>query len=69
MKSDDLLFNISHTLNTCSASVYIQSDNPDKIRLFAIEEARKELVLHIALLCGIIWLQKISRMNLNGSPM
>lgn len=49
VKSDEILFNISHTLNSCASSTYIQSDNPDKLKLVAIEEARKELVLHVAL--------------------
>lgn len=49
VRNDDIVFNISHTLNSCSSSVYIQSDNPDKARLVANEEARKEVTLNAAL--------------------
>jgi hypothetical protein len=46
---DDIIFNISHTLNSCSSSLYIQSDNPNKALLVAKEEARKEVTLNAAL--------------------
>jgi hypothetical protein len=46
---DDYFSSMSHTLNACSSSEYILSDNPDKARLRAREEARKELILHMAL--------------------
>ena len=46
---DEFLISLSHTLNACSTSEYIQSDNPNKATLVELEEMRKEFLLQASL--------------------